>query len=80
MVFLFRVLQLAPAVIFGAAFEVGRIRESIRANTTTRAEFLVLTVTDFGLRSRIFSLKRSESPIIFIFFNYDFVVFKCCAD
>jgi len=49
MVFFFRVLQLAPAVTFGAELEVGRNRERIRANMTIRAEFLVWTPTDLSL-------------------------------
>jgi hypothetical protein len=49
MVFFLRVLQLAPAVTFGAELEVGRNRERIRANMTIRAEFLVLTPIDLIL-------------------------------
>ena len=49
MVFLFRVLQLAPAVIFCAELEVGINRESVRANTTIREEFLVSTLIDLIL-------------------------------
>ncbi len=58
MVFLFRVLQLAPAVIFVAELEVGRDKESIRANATMRAEFLVLTLTDLILDYRTSSTTK----------------------
>ncbi len=82
MVFFLRVLQLAPAVTFGAELEVGRNVERIRANMTIRAEFLVLTPTDLILNCRIFNLttKESDSSIILICFNYNSIFFKCCAD